>query len=167
MTTWNRESTYNIKYLHFVSYNIVKSLYTQKFSPKQYKHECNVDRTLQLCRSQSRNVIPMLSGCWWPLGWSPCDNVQSDCFEVLCNDVLIERIMHSLQWDFHWGFLCNNAKCNNSKKVRTKRIRPPRSHADRFASTISEKHKKMQMMLHEVWDWKKEKQKQLRKKRLF
>lgn len=79
MTTWNRESTYNIKYVHFV---FIKSLYTQKFSPK---HERNVDRTLWLCRLQSHNVIPKVSGCCWPIGWSPCD-VQSvlKCYVLMC-----------------------------------------------------------------------------------
>jgi len=41
----------------------IKSLYTQKFSPREYKHERNIGRTLLLWRLQSHNIILMLLGC--------------------------------------------------------------------------------------------------------
>jgi len=75
MTTWKRESTYNIKYVHFVCKYSSNPYIHKKFSPRESKHERNIGRTLLLWRLQSHNIILMLLGCW-PLGWGPCDNVQ-------------------------------------------------------------------------------------------
>lgn len=116
------EKAHTILNMYILYVSIHEILIYTKFSPKQSKHECNVDRTLQLWRLQSHNIIPMLSGCCWPIGWSPCDKVQSvlKCYVLMCfQRESCTPLSRSRQWDF--GFFHKNAKCNNSKKVLTKK----------------------------------------------
>lgn len=58
------EKAHTILNMYILYASIRPILYIhKKFSPKQSEHEPNVDKTLQQCTPQSRNVIPKLSGC--------------------------------------------------------------------------------------------------------